>query len=100
MHFQDLELCTYGHGAISPDSWRVPLLAIGWLEAGYEFSKGEANREVIARVRQFHEETWHRFSMYAYRGLHGCTLCDSGEASRGIDGSHVNLFIPGRNCIY
>lgn len=100
MHFHDLELCTYGHGATSPDSWRVPLLAIGWLEAGRRFAKGEANKEMTARVRQFQKETGARFSMHAYRGLHGCTLCDSGEASDGIDGSHINLFIPGKDCIY
>ena len=98
MHFPDLEICTYGRNAKAPEAWRVPLLAIGWLEAGMEYNQGEQSREFIDLARQYREETWYRLS--GYRGLHGCTLCPSGPATKGIEGSHINLFVPGKECVY
>jgi len=100
MHFPDLALCSYGRGAVSPEAWNVPLLAVGWLEDGFDFSTGEVDGQLISRVKQIQDETRDRFSMYVYRGLHGCSLCRSGKASQGIDGSYTNLFIPGNECIY
>lgn len=98
MHFPDLALCTYGHNAKSPEAWNVPLLAIGWLERGQTFSEGEAEEKVIDRARKIQGQTFGRIS--GYRGLHRCDLCEPEEAGFGIEDSHVNLFIPGNDCVY
>ena len=100
MYFRDLELCTYGRGAKSPEAWNVPLLAIGWLDSDFEFETGQVDCDIIDRVKPFQRETRDAFPMYTYRGLHECSLCRSGWAARGIDGSHITFFIPGRECVY
>lgn len=100
MHFTDLQTCTYGRHALSPDAWKVPLLAIGWLEEGHPFTTGTVDEALIRRVRQFHEETQKQFFQHSYLGLHACSLCKSGRASNGIKGSQINLIIPGTGCVY
>jgi hypothetical protein len=40
MYFEDLSLCRYHSGPLDADSWRVPLRAVGWLEAGHAFIRG------------------------------------------------------------
>jgi hypothetical protein len=98
MHYPDLEICSYGRGANSPEEWRVPLLAIGWLEGGFEFATGEPIDGLIERVIRFQEETRDRFSAYIYRGQHTCSIC--GPNTESIERSHINLFIPGIDCVY
>ena len=98
MHYTDLETCSYGHGATGPEGWRVPLLAIGWLEDRCEFTTGDPIDELLERVTRFQEETRDRLSAYIYRGLHTCSIC--GPHSESIERSHINLFIPGTDCVY
>ena len=50
MHFPDLEICSYGRGANGPEGWRVPLLAIGWLEDGFGFATGEPIDGLLDRL--------------------------------------------------
>ncbi|MEM7010813.1 MAG: hypothetical protein AAF585_04945 [Verrucomicrobiota bacterium] len=96
----DLELCTYSGDPKIHGNWAVPLLAIGWLEAGHNFETGPVEQGVVDKVRKLHEQTWQKFIAFSYRGLHECDLCASGSATRGIDGSHTNTFVPGDNCVY
>lgn len=100
MHIPDLSLCTYGRGAKSPESWNVPLLAIGWVEDGWDYSLGNASELLIERVRRFRDETGVQYSWYTYRGIYGCTLCDSGPQKSNIEGSQINLLVPGEGCVY
>ena len=41
---------------MNSNSWNVPFLAVGWLEAEYEYPTSPVSKEVIDKLRLIHEE--------------------------------------------
>lgn len=101
MYFPDLSKCRYHRGPLDAESWRAPLLAVGWLERSHPFARGESPAGLLATLQGLVEsaETAHRH--YHFRGLHCCSLC---EADLGVapelNQSHINLIIPGKGVVY
>ena len=99
MHYADLSSCDYG-SLLQHESWKVPILAVGWLERFRRYRKGVVEDEIVERAELFREQTSENFSGFIFRGLHGCSLCLGGSSRSGIKDSHVNLLIPGEDCVY
>ncbi|SHG42224.1 hypothetical protein [Massilia sp. CF038] len=97
-YFRDLELIDYHNGPLSAQYWQCPLLAIGWLEAGRPVSKGSCAIHVVEKLVELRHQFAEAFPNYSFRGLHACTLCVDDEV--GLQGSHINLFIPGEDAVY
>jgi len=95
---RDLNRIQYHRGPTDADEWQCPLIAIGWLEDGYEFTSGTIVAGVNKRLTQLRPQFMAAFPEFSFRGLHHCSLCKSGE--RALSESHVNLFIPGENVVY
>jgi len=53
-HFEDLTPCTYF-------SSRESLVAIGWLEAGFDFPKGPIALQAVNRLTEFAKKPWQAF---------------------------------------
>src|SRR6516164_3686481 len=101
MYFPDLKLCRYHHGPHDAANWSVPLLAIGWLQQPHRFETGAIPASLLTKLKEMAEQTQWSYSAFSFRGLHGCSFCsDSEPCSRGIPGSHVNLFAPGEGIVY
>jgi len=82
------------------------LVAIGWLETGHKYSQGEVSEEFYRRLLELLKHPW---MPCALLGMHGCDLCPFQEVemegemfrdTRGSPSGNLNLFIPGRGCIY
>jgi hypothetical protein len=101
MHFPDLNKCRYHSGPLDAESWKAPLLAVGWLEHPHQFARGESPAGLLTTLRGLVVSAKTAHPQVNFRGLHCCSLC---EASRGVAQtlmqSHVNLFIPGREVVY
>lgn len=103
-HFRDLAPCTY----FGPT--RIPLLAVGWLEAGHEVPPGPIPPEdVLTKLAEMLEVR----SSYGFLGWHDCDLCRLGVGPRllrfmlGSMSSSVevemgirNLFVPAKDVAY
>jgi hypothetical protein len=88
--FEDGSVCTYFRS-----EWLPPLLAVGWLERGHEYAIGDADQEVLIRLREFQRGAWTGWQPVLLLGTHGCDFCD------GASGSMIkNLFIPGKGVTY
>ena len=86
-HFEDLAQCDY-----FGDLGSGRLLAVGWLEPGFEYTTGDPGRRVYERLKLFSEDPWEPgFSM----GGQTCGFCR-------YDGffSYRNIFIPGPGVTY
>lgn len=96
--FEDFSPCTY-FGPSAP-----ALLAVGWLEEGKPFRKGEIKVEECLALAALLRDPW---QPVAFAGRHKCGFCrlsggptemQIGEFSVALGGA--NLFIPdGRNVI-
>jgi hypothetical protein len=96
MHFNDLDPCRYSDGAFDPGHWRVPLLAVGWLEASHPFTRGAAPRLLARRLRTLNRRFAEEIALHSFLGLHACTICTaSGLPAVDLPGSSSNLFVPG-----
>ncbi len=103
-HYRDLEPCTY----FGPT--RLPLLAVGWLQAGHEVPQGPVPPvDVLIKLAQALEVP----SSRGFLGWHDCDLCrldlgprtlcfmlgemsSSMEVKMGIR----NLFVPAKTVAY
>jgi hypothetical protein len=97
MYFPDLSLCRYHPGPCNTDDWKVPLLAVGWLERDEPYSCGEVTREFKTRLAQLVEET-STLDGISFRGYHRCSLCS--QSSEHLPESHLNIFLPGSGVVY
>ena len=101
MHFQDLDLCRYHRGPLDADSWRAPLLAVGWLEHPHEFGQGPTPDGLIERLNELILDAGEEHPQHSFRGLHCCSLCALGlDIGRGLPSSHINILVPGRGAIF
>jgi hypothetical protein len=85
--FTDLSPCSYFDMASLP-----PLIAVGWLEAGHEYTVGDPGEQVFMRLKEFQRSSW---QPVIFMGGHVCDLC----RYNGFY-SHTNLFIPGPDATY
>jgi len=89
MHFKDLSVCSYFSQPELPQ-----LIAIGWLERGYEYATGDVTPELVPRLvelRVMRSSPWNR----VFVGGHRCSLCGSADSF-----SMRNLLVPGPDVIY
>ncbi len=98
MYFADLTPLMYHSDPWNADCWRVPLLAVGWLEKEQSTHRGAAPEGLLPLLRQHIEGAKEAQPHINFRGLYSCTLCD--EADGGLEDSHVNLLIPGDKRVY
>jgi hypothetical protein len=93
--FEDLTSCSYFTAKELPT-----LVAIGWLERGYPYTKGDPGADVHQRLDELRGGQWQPL---LFMGFHACDLC-AGPESRPLfnDGafSHKNLFVPGPGVTY
>jgi len=101
MHFDDLTLCRCHSGPLEADNWRVPLLAIGWLEHPYEFAKGEVPNGLASKLQEMAARARAFYPHYYFLGIHTCSLCvATASVSPGPIWSQENIFVPGRSVVY
>jgi hypothetical protein len=100
MYFEDLELCRYHPGPLDSDSWHVPLRAIGWLEDGHPFNHGPTPTGLAELLGALVDNAERVFQQHHFRGLHDCTICESGLPSAHLARSHINLLIPGKRMVF
>jgi hypothetical protein len=97
VHYEDLTLCRYHRGSLDTDSWRVPLLAVGWLEGPYPYPRGTAPANLMPMLEGFVSAAGQIFRHECFRGLHECNICVPASLLRQ---SHINLLIPGDGVVY
>jgi hypothetical protein len=106
MHFRDLELCLYPpdqpEGGTNAGSWNVPLLAIGWLEHGHPFDRGEVPESMRASLRAVMQTAWESNCFEGYMGQHFCSICAAAGRSsdKALRSSAINIFVPDEACVY
>jgi hypothetical protein len=100
-HFRDLTPCNY-----SGFSGVAPMLAVGWLEPPFDFSRGEVKPAIRDRLQTLFSDPWAKFMFF---GLHACGFCAQAagvDALRADRGQHdlprgsTNSLIPGRAVVY
>lgn len=102
-HFEDLaELDYFG------EEYSHILRAVGWLEPGYTYSKGDVDRGVFEKLCDLLQKPW---SPVHFFGIQGCGFCrfTGGKPTQlqrksgivQIPGNSVlNLFVPANDVIY
>ena len=65
MYFDDLALCRYHRGTLDADSWKVPLLAEGWLEWPHRYSQGVAQATLLYNLGKIRVRSEGRLFWYA-----------------------------------
>lgn len=88
MYFQDLAPCTYGMHKKKP---RANVLAVGWLEKGNPYAKGNAPEAFVEKLHRLCSEPVNRM-----RGLHWCEFCDA----RRIEGNGEIQVIDSRERVF
>lgn len=93
-YFPDLTPCTY-YGA----EWSHRKLSVGWLELGYEYSRGPVAPEVLERLRDMMN-----YATGMSLGSHFCEFClghkhQRAGWGRAASGS-VTLSVPGARGVY
>jgi hypothetical protein len=98
MFFQDLEVCS----SFSAPTARV--LAVGWLDADHEFSRGPVDPKVFSALFDLLRDPWQPAVAV---GIHRCALCrfTGGPGSLQLRGSTVqlganNLYVPAPETIF
>lgn len=89
-HYVDLSPCGYfGHGSGLPP---LELIAVGWLERGFDYGRGDPGRAVYERLEEFIRVGLPDIS---FMGWHDCGLCR-------YEGFHSgkNIFIPADGITY
>jgi hypothetical protein len=86
-HFNDLDPCGY-FSMLSVDR----LLAVGWLEKGFDYRTGNLDESVHSKLKTLLIEPW---QPVRFMGPHTCDLCLN-------DGfrSAKNVFVPGQGVTY
>lgn len=86
-HYADLTPCDYFRSLPTG-----PLLAVGWLEPGFEYPQGDPGEETFSRLKELLETSW---QPVLYAGGQECGFC---RYDRYF--STGNVFIPGRGVTY
>ena len=86
-HYADLTRCDYFGDPELP-----ALIAVGWLEPGFDYLTGHVEREVYERLLELSRAMW---QPYTYAGVQECGLCQ-------FDGFQCcrNIFVPGDGATY
>lgn len=101
MYFADLETCRYDSGPYDADSWKVPLLAVGWLEYPHPFPREIPPDGRVSQLQGLVFAAKKAHPHHNFRGLHRCSFCEAKHgASEGLENSHVNLFVPGNGVVF
>jgi hypothetical protein len=100
MYFEDFALCRYHFGPLDAASWKVPLLAVGWLEQPHRYSRGVAPESLRINLERLVHAAGHAYSGMHFRGLHTCSLCAKGSGAAHLESSYMNLLIPGVRVVY
>ncbi len=88
MWFEDLTECSY-----LGEEYAKLLTAIGWLEKGKDFTKGNTPKEIIEKIYEFSKTS----EMYIrFRGYHRCEFCDYVNVEFGA----TTILIAYENKIY
>jgi hypothetical protein len=86
-YIEDLAPCRYFGEILG-----ARLLAVGWLEPGFDYPRGDPGQEVYEKLKRLLREAWQPFT---FHGFHVCGLCThDGYRSSG------NLFVPSRGVTY
>jgi hypothetical protein len=100
-YFADNDFYYYNSGSHDADNWNCPLLAIGWLDQPNEYITDiSIANGFLAKLTYLRKAFAEAFSSESFRGLHECTLCQCDEGERTLIDSHINLFVPGKNCVF
>lgn len=101
MYFEDLTPCRYHPGPLDAARWRVPLLAIGWLEHPHDFVRGAAPLSLVRKLEGLVIAAGEAHPHYSFRGLHHCSICEAtSSGNEGLLSSYINMLIPGAGVIY
>jgi hypothetical protein len=80
------------------------LRAVGWLERGHDYARGEVSDELMAALIHLLADPWQPF---VYAGVHRCSFCrfTGGPGSVGFGSvtasvGNTNLFVPGKDVVY
>ena len=102
-HFEDLTPCTYQR--FNP-ARRNLVLAVGWLQRGYEFNRGDVPERVLDRLAEFAITPMPQPGG-VFAGHHECDLCPERIESKYPparwhfrSSSHRNLYIPFEGRVY
>jgi len=91
-HYPDLSACRY----FSIDN-EDKLIAVGWLDPDFEFTRGDVDPDVVAALCSFCVNPW---EPAALMGCHDCGYCRFTTGMRTFTYNHTvmlgssNLFIP------
>lgn len=82
-HFADLEQLTL-------DGLGTPVVAVGWLAAGHEYTRGEVDKESFLKLATLLRNPW---QPAISAGRHPCPFCrfTGGPASIEVDGSTITV---------
>ena len=99
-HFQDLSTCSY-----FPFTEGLSFIAVGWLEPGYEFNRGNVSKDFFERLCSLLHAPW--VPPLACGGVHRCGFCRFTGGGRGSFAGYTVggmadgfLFIPRRTTLY
>src|SRR5690349_18421296 len=71
----------------------VNLRAVGWLEQGHEYRRGDVPQQFLAKLKEHVTEA---YQPYYFMGFHSCSLCQPEKRAHGLR----NVFIPTRSLLY
>lgn len=98
-HFADLTVCRY-----FPIDHENKLLAVGWLDRDFDYTRGEVDPDVVANLCDMLVSPW---EPAVTMGWHDCPFCRFSDGPRQFtyNGVTVNLgvsnvFVPADGCIY
>lgn len=98
MTYPDLASCDYF------GKWQDVLLAVGWLEAGIPFPKGNVSREFFRTLVRLGRDPW---QPVASAGRRECSLCrfTGGPGQLRFEDitmplGAANIFVPGKIAVY
>ena len=97
---RDGEACNY-----LPESEGIPLISVGWLEAGDLFPRGKVSKEFFDKLCQDLTRRWK--PPFVMTGFHDCSLCQFSICTTSRFKDHVlgsrsnaELYVPDGRQIY
>jgi hypothetical protein len=100
-HYRDLALCQYGDEALNADAWRVPLLAIGWLESPFPYRLGRVPPDFRSRLDALAGGAERHSYGYHHWGFHTCSWCVVAfRIPPEQPWSQDSLWVPGNGVVY
>jgi hypothetical protein len=103
MYFPDLTPCSYF--PIDPGG---RLLAVGWLDPGHEYDRGEVSLEFVRKLVELLADPWQPVTLLGWHDCGFCRLTGGPSTFRlgpSADGPEVqvgiaNVFVTGRGVLY